>query len=148
MLCNTPQPSTPPQEAQDEVVAPAQRDGPSSSPVLIVDDDAAVRRSLRFLLTGHGFSIRATATIDEATRVLAKGNVRVIVTDFDLPGGGQRWIDYLSATQPDAAIIILTGAALDRKSLRALRKRVFAVLAKPVSADELVQIIRRALAGT
>lgn len=130
-------------------VALAERDnrlgiGEHSHPILIVDDDRAVRESLRFVLAGEGFAVSVATSVDEAAQLLAGQRFEVVITDLSLPGGGRRWVDYLRSAQSDAAVIVVTAVDVRSPPVDALRDVVFAVLGKPAPADHLLDAVERA----
>jgi DNA-binding NtrC family response regulator len=117
--------------------------------VLVVDDDRAVRESLRFLLAGAGMEVSIAAGVGEAARRLAERRFEVVITDWSMPGGGRRWIEYVLRSQPNAAVIVIT-AALDVASglAAALRDAGCVVLGKPVPAASLLEVLKRTTRGS
>jgi CheY-like chemotaxis protein len=69
----------------------------SSSRVLVVDDDPAVRTSMAEILRLYGYSVSEADGPDDALRMLAEGDVALVLLDLGLPlGKGLRLLDDLA----------------------------------------------------
>lgn len=115
--------------------------------ILLVDDDASVRRSLVRLLRAHDYDVLEAEDATMALQILATAHPAVVVMDMVMPGE-----DPLSAarkikSEPRTAavpIIALTASPPNGPSDSAL----FAgVLPKPSDAGVLLEAIQRAIAG-
>jgi two-component system, LuxR family, response regulator FixJ len=120
-----------------------------SQVVLVVDDDAAVRSALKFLLEIEGFDVRL---YDSAAAVLADRLLPAeacLVADYRMPGmDGLQLVDALHARQVEIpAILIISERADDQLTRRARRSGIHEILEKPLSDSALVESIRHALAA-
>jgi len=111
----------------------------------VVDDDDAVRDSLRFLLEPEGWTVRtydsATALLD--TELDAAG---CVLTDFHMPEiDGLELQARLAARETLLPVIIITGHGDVPAAVRAMRAGAVDFLEKPFSGAELMDAIRRAL---
>jgi two-component system response regulator DctR len=118
----------------------------SGATVHIVDDDAAVRDALAFLLTGHGLEARtyesAEAFLDGAT-LQARG---VILLDVRMGGmSGLELFDQLRVAQSRTPVIFLTGHADVPIAVGAIKSGAFDFLEKPCDDAALVALVERAL---
>ncbi|MCX7366038.1 MAG: response regulator [Alphaproteobacteria bacterium] len=118
----------------------------SSGTVLIVDDDAAVRSSLKFALEVEGLKVRL---YDGAAALLADGALPrcgCLVVDYRMPVmDGLELIETLRARDVAIPAILITGRANKQLRTRAARSGVHLVLEKPLSDGALVDSIRSAL---
>ena len=118
----------------------------SPGPVLVVDDDAAVRHSLKFVLELEGLNVR-----------LYKGG-EDLLADRDLPANGCLVVDYympamdgvelmdrLRGRRVDLPAILITSKATRDLRERAARSGYRQVLEKPLEDGRLVDSIRCAL---
>ncbi|HEX2552707.1 MAG TPA: response regulator [Microvirga sp.] len=115
-------------------------------PVIVVDDDAAVRDSLKFALELEGMSVRVyeggAALLADAGG-LARG---CLVVDYSMPAmDGLELVDRLRGRRIGLPAILITGKANDDLRDRAARAGIRLVLEKPLADGALVEGIRSAL---
>src|ERR1700759_3007908 len=70
-----------------ETDAPAPRGGPTSGPILLVEDEFAIRRTIAEILIGEGYEVECAANGREALNMLAEHLVRprLIILDLWMP---------------------------------------------------------------
>src|SRR5919201_1322228 len=116
--------------------------------VLVVDDDARVRRFLTTALGAAGFAVTATGDGAEGLR-LAGSRPDLIVLDVDLPDVSGREICRRLKAEPDTAaipVLMLSGVFTDvADRSQALEDGSDAYLIKPVTSRELVAMVRALL---
>ena len=117
-----------------------------SGTVLIVDDDAAVRSSLKFSLELEGLDVRV---YEGSAAFLADPNLprcSCLVVDYRMPEmDGMELVENLRAQHYSLPAILITGRATKALRLRAERAGVKHVLEKPLAGGVLVESIRAAL---
>ncbi len=114
--------------------------------VLVVDDEAIVRESIRDWLIFSGYEVEIAENGEEALSKMERGDFNVLLLDVRLPGeSGMNILARSRAIQPDIKSIILT--AYPSEDTIAEAKKLGAVddLIKPLVPDELERIIRGAL---
>jgi FixJ family two-component response regulator len=116
--------------------------------VHIVDDDEAFRTSTRRLLSACGYVVEA---YESAERLLQRlpddGGPSCILLDIRIPGlSGPDVQDRLSALGSHLPIVFLTGHADIRTTVRVMKAGADDLLTKPVTKDELIGAIERAIA--
>ncbi len=121
----------------------------SAPVVLVVDDYANTRAYLRTLLEHEGFGIQEAGTGERALEILASRegeSVRAILLDLKLPHqSGIDLIPPIRAMRPRAPIIIMTAHASVPTAVSAIQKGAFHYLEKPLSEEELLSTLQRAL---
>jgi DNA-binding NtrC family response regulator len=114
--------------------------------ILVLDDEAAVGRSLKRLLGSAGFEVATALNAEQARMELSHGDVGVLISDERMPG--QRGVDFLqecSRDFPQVIRIMLTGYADPATAAEAVnRAEIFRLLFKPWSDEELVAVVREA----
>lgn len=119
--------------------------------VWIVEDNAFLRETVVELLDERRETrcTLATASCEEALRVLARGDVpQVVLMDLGLPGmSGLEGIQRIRAASPASHIIVLTVHDDDERIFEALCAGACGYLLKPASGDEIVEAILTALDG-
>jgi FixJ family two-component response regulator len=125
------------------------RQGASSDPpetVHVVDDDAAVRDSIQFVLASAGWRISTYASASELLeqRLPLAG---CVVTDFQMPGmNGLQLQDEMAKNGWRLPVIVMTGHGDIPVAVRALKAGAVDFLEKPFADDELLHAVGEALA--
>ena len=114
----------------------------------IVDDDGAVRDSLLLLLESHGFRAEA---FDSAASFLKSGNAKFdcMVVDLHMPDmTGLELIETMRAKGNMTPAVMATGRMDPTLLARAEQAQVLTILTKPFAHGQLLEWIRRAIAGS
>ncbi|MGH2371509.1 MAG: response regulator [Chloroflexota bacterium] len=111
--------------------------------VLVVDDDASIRRFIADTLADEGYVVETAPDGEAALKVVAAFRPDVILLDLTMPrlDGWEFAERYRQQPGPHAPIIVLT-AARDI-SARDSRIDASAVLGKPFDLDVLLAVVRR-----
>ncbi len=111
-------------------------------PILVVDDDSAIRDAERQILADNGFRVVEARDGAEALRAIDVEQPALILLDVQMPGiDGPTFARELRTRLRRVPLVILTGVP-DPKS-EADRCNAEAFLRKPFDADELVRVVRR-----
>jgi len=119
-------------------------------PILIADDSASARESLRTLLEGRGFDdVLCASSGEEALDLLAAGKkVDAVLLDADMPGlDGIETCRRLKALPSlrDLPVVMLTGPASEETLEAAFAAGAYDFAAKPIQPSELLARVRAAL---
>ena len=107
--------------------------------VMLVDDDAPLRKNLVRAFEQAGFEVATAASLREAHEVAADFCPDLAVLDLNLQDGyGMELVGTLQELRPGVRIVILTGYDSIASSLVALKAGAVGYLAKPVQADQVV----------
>lgn len=121
----------------------------NSGPVIIIDDDAAVRDSLKFALEMEGLNVRLYGGGEELLAARDLPAHGCLVVDYYMPAmDGVELIDRLRGRHVDLPAILITAKATQDMRERAARSGVRQVLEKPLEDGMLVDSIRHALEAT
>ena len=112
--------------------------------VLIVDDDEGDRLFHETILERRGHEIHSARDGAEALQVYLRRPIDVVVTDIDMPvPDGMELISSLTALDPDAAIVAVSGATAAELGLaKVIGART--VLTKPVDPERLIEAVEAA----
>jgi CheY-like chemotaxis protein len=115
------------------------------SRILIVDDDAEVRRVLSQMLVRRGYHVSEAGNGKEALAVLkADGNIEVMVTDLVMPEfEGFETIKACREVCPSLKIVAISGAFGGEFLAMALRLGADFTLPKPIRPDVFIQTVQR-----
>lgn len=118
--------------------------------VLIVDDHAVVRRGLRELLSDEyrEAAFGEASTAQQALEQIWKKEWDVALLDITLPGrSGLDLLKEVKAARPKLPVLILSVHPEDQFAVRALKAGAEGYLTKDSAPEELVNAIRKILAG-
>jgi FixJ family two-component response regulator len=113
--------------------------------VIVVDDDEAMRDSLKFLFESYGLNVEGHDSVESFTRDYKPHARECLLLDHDLPG--MSGLNFL-ATQGDKLnlpVVMMSGC--DKRDMRdrALELNVLAYFEKSAANDLLVQTIQEAV---
>jgi CheY-like chemotaxis protein len=115
--------------------------------LLVVDDEQVVRGAVRRVCQAEGLTVNEAETVDGGLKELVSGIYRIVLLDLMLPaGGGMRVLDAVREDHPETPVVMITGYATPRRKIECIHAGAFDVLPKPFDANELVAVLRRALA--
>ncbi|MGE0609190.1 MAG: sigma-54-dependent transcriptional regulator [Pirellulales bacterium] len=115
--------------------------------VLIVDDHPHARESMAYVLGQAGYRVDCVTSAIEALTRLESESVDVVVTDLQMPGmTGLELIERLQRRRDGAQIVMVTAHATISSAVNAIRHGAFDYIEKPFEADQLEQLVARALA--
>ena len=127
--------------------AAAQAPVPARPVLLVVEDDAAMRRMIQEVLAGADAQVVAVESSQAALDYLEAHEVAVVVTDLRMPRvGGLEVLRFAKARSALTQVILLTGHATVESAVDALKSGAYDYLKKPFEPDDLRRIADHALA--
>jgi putative nucleotidyltransferase with HDIG domain len=113
--------------------------------VLVVDDQAAVARTIVRWLAREGYDCRAAHSIDEAMALTGEHEFGIVLTDVHMPGGsGLDLARSLKSGDSSIQVIVVTGSTTLETAIEALRLDADDYLVKPFDPKKLVHAVNRA----
>lgn len=113
--------------------------------VLVIDDDALVRKSLSRLFSDMGHEVLLAEGLAQG-KTLAKKGVDVIYLDLDLPDGdGLKAIDRFSALGCRPEVIVITGMGSTYGAQETLQSHAWDYIPKPASPHAVRESLESAL---
>jgi FixJ family two-component response regulator len=113
--------------------------------IVIVDDDASIRRALHRLVQAKGYTVESFASAREFLDAVPHCRPACLVLDVHLNGSGFELQERLAAEGLKIPIIFITAHDDDSTRRRLEKSGAVAHLWKPVDAHELLQAIQRAI---
>lgn len=114
--------------------------------ILIVDDEEIARLTLADILRLEGHTIRAVGSGEAAVAALREGEYDVMVLDLRMPGmGGLDVLRVVIDQSEYLQVIVLTAHGSMDTAIQALRFRVHDYLLKPVSPQQILASISKAI---
>jgi len=114
--------------------------------ILVVDDEPAIRRSLRLPLEELGFRIAEASRGEEGLYLARTNSFDVVLLDINMPGiGGMKTLERLRTMAPRLPILMLTVRDDENDKVEALEKGADDYITKPFSFRECLARIRSAV---
>lgn len=112
--------------------------------VLVVDDDASVRKSLGKVLSGTGYCVLEAKDGPEAIKLFETRPIDLVLLDIGLPvESGWDVFERITSQAPILPIIIITGTANQRDT--AIAAGVGALMEKPLDVSRLLKTMQELL---
>jgi len=114
--------------------------------ILIVDDEASVRRFLSRGVAGEGYRCEEASTGDEALIKIKSAPVQLVILDIKMPGrSGVELLSEIKAAHPDIAVIMATAITDTSTAIQCMKQGAYDYITKPFDLDDVVLSIERAL---
>ncbi len=118
----------------------------SNKTVLLVDDEAIIRKTLAGKLMDEGFTVLSAENGAAALAYLATTQINLVITDLMMEGmSGIEVLEAVKAHNPEIAVIILTGYGDLTSAIDALRLGADDYLLKPCDLNELLFRMHKSL---
>ena len=118
--------------------------------VLVVDDEADVRKSVRLILTKAGYDVDEAEDPEAGVALVKSGMnklpLNAIVTDLNMPKINEVIVvPYLRSQFPSCPIIVVSGSKMMEKSSKLFKAANVEFLAKPVNQEQLLGAVNKAV---
>src|ERR1051325_8855845 len=118
----------------------------STQEILVLDDDQAIRWTLKEALQSWGFTSMEAGTVAEVTKLFNPPVPAAVLLDIDLPdGSGLDVLREIKNEHHDAIVIMITGNVHIDNTISALRGGAYDFIGKPINLEELRVTIRNAI---
>ena len=123
--------------------APVLRDAPAPPRyrrVLLVEDDATLRATLRANLERRGVAVDEASTVSEALAICGRQLPDLLILDINLPdGSGWHVLGALQASSDQPPTIVISASRITRQRLTEFR--VAAYMPKPFAINSLIEFV-------
>jgi two-component system, NtrC family, nitrogen regulation response regulator NtrX len=114
--------------------------------ILVVDDEARVRSSVRAILEDEGYAVIEAAAGAEGLAKAAGERPDAVLIDVWMPGmDGLELLAGIRAQDPDLPVVVMSGHGSIEAAVKAAKLGAFDFLEKPLSLDRLLLVLRNAL---
>lgn len=123
-------------------------DNGSTTTVLVVEDERALRLMTTEILERNGYTVLAAGDGEAALEVSRDydGVIDILLTDVVMPRmQGTELADAIRLQRPEIAIVYMTGYA--KEAFRDRGVRPVALVEKPVTEEQLLEVLRQQLPG-
>src|SRR5216117_1942366 len=116
------------------------------SRVLVIDDEAAIRDSLRMMLEYEGYEFVGAATGQEGLALAEREAPDLVLLDVKMPGmDGLEVLDRVRAINEVLPVIVISGHGTIGTAVEATKKGAFDFIEKPFASERVLVILRNAL---
>jgi two-component system nitrogen regulation response regulator NtrX len=114
--------------------------------ILVIDDEAGIRSSLRGILEDEGFAVTTTDTGETGLEILKNENFDLILLDIWLPQmSGLDVLAKIDAADESSQVVMISGHGSIATAVQATKLGAFDFLEKPLSLEKVVLTIKNAL---
>ena len=118
--------------------------------VLVVDDEADIRKSVRLILTKAGYDVIEAEDGEKGIAAVRAGDnpllLNTIICDLAMPKvSGMEAVTYFRSQFPSVPVIVLSGTGTIDKAKTLFKQGVVEFLIKPVEPDKLVAAVSKAV---
>lgn len=114
--------------------------------ILIIDDEANLRRMLRALLEGEGYLVREAGSAEAGLEEVGRDPPEAILLDLMLPGmSGLEALPRIEDMAPGVPVVMMSGRATLADAVTATRLGAFHFIEKPLTPEAVLITVRGAL---
>lgn len=113
--------------------------------ILLVDDEAGIRKVLGISLRDMGFEVHAAADGEKALEIFKKIRPPIVLTDIRMPGmDGVELLRRIKKMAPKTEVIMITGHGDTEVAIKSLKFEATDFVTKPINDDALEIALARA----
>jgi len=114
--------------------------------ILVVDDEAAIRETLKDILEYENFGVTLAEDGMKALQLLQKKEFDAVLCDVKMPGiDGMELLDRAMALNPDVPFIMISGHGTVDMAIESTKKGAYDFITKPPDLNRLLITLRNAV---
>jgi signal transduction histidine kinase/FixJ family two-component response regulator len=118
---------------------------PEPDTILLVDDEAGIRKVLGISLTDAGYNVLMAENGEQGLEVFRRELPPIVLTDIKMPGmDGIDFLKKIKEEQPDTEVIMITGHGDMELAIKSLKYEATDFVTKPINEDILEIALKRA----
>jgi two-component system nitrogen regulation response regulator NtrX len=119
------------------------------SRILVVDDEAEIRRSVRMILEYEGYEVLEASSGPDAVAMAEKESPDLIFLDIKMPGmDGLEALQRIRSANDSVPVVIISGHGTVSTAVEATKAGAFDFIEKPLASERVLVTIRNALDQT
>ena len=117
--------------------------------VLVVDDEADVRKAVRLILSKAGYDVEEAEDPESGVALVKSGANKLpltaIITDLNMPKINEVIVvPYLRSQLPSCPIVVVSGSKMMDRSAKLFKAAGVEFLAKPINQEQLLGAVNNA----
>ena len=115
--------------------------------ILVVDDEAGIRRGCERVLRAEGYEVLCAETGERGLEVLrGRPQIALVLVDLRMPGiSGFEFLDQARGHAPETLFVVITAYATLESAVEATKRGAYDFIAKPFTPDDLLRLVKRSL---
>ena len=114
--------------------------------ILVIDDESAIRDSMRMILEYEGYDFLGAATGEEGITLVERESVDLVFLDIKMPGmDGLEVLGKLKAQGDQLPVVMISGHGTVATAVEATKLGAFDFIEKPLATERILLAIRNAL---
>src|ERR1700676_4432046 len=131
---------------REEIVRSVSNDANNMPTILIVEDEAKMRRLLELNLGEDGLHTLSAGDAEAGLKILRENNVDLVVTDLKLPGmNGLEFLQAIKGQNPAMPVVVMTAFGTVETAVEAMKAGASDYVLKPFSLNEMRMVIHKEL---
>lgn len=128
---------------------PRNKSNDSQHEILIIDDEASIRKTLSEILSFEGYKVTEAVDGEEGLKLFSEKTFNAVLCDIKMPKlDGIEFLEKAGATAADIPIIMISGHGTIETAVEAVKKGAYDFISKPPDLNRLLITIRNALEKT
>ncbi len=113
--------------------------------VLVIDDERAIRDTIKSILAEEGYKVKTTDSIQGARTLMDAQSFDVILLDIWLPdGNGLDFLEEILVRSPQSRVVVITGHGKIEDAVKAIKSGAYDYIEKPFSLQKLLSSVSQA----
>jgi len=118
----------------------------AATKLLVVDDEAGMRKSLAIMLRREGYTVAESASGKDALDQLGREVFDLVVADLSMDDvSGLDVLRHVKQTTPEVEVILMTGYGTIESAVEAMKLGAYDFITKPFQSEEILLRVRNAL---
>ncbi|MBN1224058.1 MAG: sigma-54-dependent Fis family transcriptional regulator [Candidatus Aminicenantes bacterium] len=114
--------------------------------ILVIDDEAGIRSSLKGILEDEGYEVKATATGEKGLGLMKEDNFDLVFLDILLPEmNGIEVLEKITSAEEETQVVIITAHGSIDLAVKATKMGAFDFLEKPLTLEKVVLCAKNAM---
>jgi len=114
--------------------------------ILIVDDEATIRRLLSQKLSRVGYSCEEASSAEQALTILGNNQIELVILDVNMPGrSGIEVLPEIKSNYRDTVVIMATAVAETSIAVECMKQGAEDYICKPFNLDDVAMSVERTL---
>jgi two-component system nitrogen regulation response regulator NtrX len=114
--------------------------------ILVIDDEAAIRDSMRMILEYEGYEFLGAATGEEGIALVERDSIDLVFLDIKMPGmDGLEVLGRLKMAAESLPVVMISGHGTVATAVEATKLGAFDFIEKPLATERILLAIRNAL---